>query len=147
MVHSGDAAARAQQCAGVPAGSRLHGCLLRHGYAERARQCGMYLALAGFAIPDDIRARKRKALAGGYRVEMYDPGRHEGLAEMLDGFDNPLWRRQIPEYAASGAPLVVAACEGKAAGFAVPVLREESGRGFFAGIGVHPRHEGHGLVE
>lgn len=107
----------------------------------------MYLALAGFAIPDDIRARKRKALAGGYRVEMYDPGRHEGLAEMLDGFDNPLWRRQIPEYAASGAPLVVAACEGKAAGFAVPVLREESGRGFFAGIGVHPRHEGHGLVE
>lgn len=74
--------------------------------------------------------QEAEGFGGGYRVEMYDPGRHEGLAEMLDGFDNPLWRRQIPEYAASGAPLVVAACEGKAAGFAVPVLREESGRGF-----------------
>lgn len=130
---------------GVPAGSRLHGFLLREGYAERAQECGMYLPLGEFAIPEEIRAKERKAAEAGYRVELYDPQRHDGLAEMLDGFDNPLWKRQIPEYAEVGEPLVIAALNGKAAGFAGPVIRQENGRGFFIGIGVHPAHEGHGL--
>ncbi|WP_334071455.1 MULTISPECIES: GNAT family N-acetyltransferase [Paenibacillus] len=130
---------------GVPVGSGLHGFLLRSGYAERARECGMYLPLEQFTIPEEIRAKEQKAAEAGYRVELYDPARHDGLVEMLDGFDNPLWRRQIPEYAEAGEPLVIAALNGKAAGFAGPVIREEKGRGFFAGIGVHPAHEGHGL--
>lgn len=130
---------------GVPAGSRLHGFLLREGYAERAQECGMYLPLGEFAIPEEIRAKERKAAEAGYRVELYDLQRHDGLAEMLDGFDNPLWKRQIPEYAEVGEPLVIAALNGKAAGFAGPVIRQENGRGFFIGIGVHPAHEGHGL--
>ncbi|TYA13440.1 GNAT family N-acetyltransferase [Paenibacillus faecis] len=130
---------------GVPAGSGLHGFLLREGYAERAQECGMYLPLGEFAIPEDIRAKERKAAEAGYRVELYDPRRHDGLAEMLDGFDNPLWKRQIPEYAEAGEPLVIAALNGKAAGFAGPVVRQENGRGFFVGIGVHSAHEGHGL--
>ncbi len=40
---------------------------------------------------------------------------------------------------------MIAARDGKAVGFAGPVIRQESGRGYFAGIGVNQEHEGHGL--
>lgn len=130
---------------GVPVGSRLHEFLLRSGYAERARQCAMYLDLAGFAIPDSIRNKEEKAAAEGYRVELFDGARHAGVAEMLDALGNPLWRKEISFSTENGVPVVIAAFEGKAVGFAGPVIRQENGRGYFAGIGVQPDHEGHGL--
>lgn len=130
---------------GVPAGSALHQFLLRQGYIERAIECAMYMPLAGFAIPEDIRAKEERAASEGYTVELFDPGLHSGLEEMLRGLSNPLWEREIGRAAADGVPFVVAAHEGKAAGFAGPVIRQENGRGYFAGIGVHPEHEGHGL--
>jgi ribosomal protein S18 acetylase RimI-like enzyme len=67
------------------------------------------------------------------------------MDEMLAGFDNPLWKREISHCAANGVPVVVAAHAGKAVGFAGPVIRQDNGRGYFAGIGVLPEHEGHGL--
>lgn len=130
---------------GVPEGSRLHEFLLRYGYVERALECGMYLPLGAFSIPEEIRGKESKAAAEGYRVELFDSVKHSGLEQMLAGLDNPLWQEQIPRYAADGVPVMIAAYQGKAAGFAGPIIREPSGRAFFIGIGVHPQHEGHGL--
>jgi len=130
---------------GVPEGSGLHDFMLRDGYVERAQECGMYMSLAEFAIPEEIRAKVGKAEEEGYRVELLDLSKHGGLEEMLDGLGNPLWREQIPNYAAQGTPVMIAAYQGHAAGFAGPIIREPSGRAFFIGIGVHPQHEGHGL--
>ncbi|NIK75805.1 ribosomal protein S18 acetylase RimI-like enzyme [Paenibacillus castaneae] len=130
---------------GVPLDSELYSFLLSCGYKVRSIQCAMYLNLSFFSIPDDIKAKENKAAAEGYRVEMFDPAKHSGVKEMVAIFNNPLWKKQIPDYTASGVPMVIAAYKGKAVGFAGPVIRQDNGRAYFAGIGVHPEHEGHGL--
>ncbi|WP_152397522.1 GNAT family N-acetyltransferase [Paenibacillus guangzhouensis] len=130
---------------GVPTDGPLYEFLLREGYAERATECAMYLNLAGFSVPEDIRAKEEHASQEQYSVALYDPGLHHGVEDMLRGFDNPLWQKEIAECIQAGVPVVVAAHRGKAVGFAGPVIRQPNGRGYFAGIGVHPEHEGHGL--
>jgi ribosomal protein S18 acetylase RimI-like enzyme len=120
-------------------------CVLSQGYVERARECAMYLNLDGFSIPEEIRIKEAEATAQGYRVELFDPVKDSGVDEMLSGFDNPLWQREIAQCVADRVPVVIAAHEGKAVGFAGPVIRQDNGRGYFAGIGVLPDHEGHGL--
>lgn len=130
---------------GVPVDSMLYEFLLSQGYLERAKECAMYLNLASFSIPDDIRAKEKKAASDGYSVELFDGDKHYGVDEMLHGFDNPLWQKEIAHSTSAGVPVVIAAHLGKVVGFAGPVIRQENGRGYFAGIGVHPDHEGHGL--
>ncbi|MCR8643637.1 GNAT family N-acetyltransferase [Paenibacillus sp. N1-5-1-14] len=130
---------------GVPITSRLYATLLHNGYVERAKQSAMYLHLDGFTIPEDVRSKESHALEAGYTAQLFDSAKHHGVHDMLDGFDNPLWRKEIGHSTETGIPTVIAAHDGKVVGFAGPVIREESGRGYFAGIGVHPEHEGHGL--
>lgn len=130
---------------GVPVGSPFHAYLLAHGYAERTQECAMYLDLADFRWTDDMSAKADKAGETGYEVALFDPARHEGIEAMLRGFDNPLWQREIAQCTADGVPVVIAAKDGEAVGFAGPVNRQDNGRGYFAGIGVHQDHEGHGL--
>ncbi|WP_438348504.1 GNAT family N-acetyltransferase [Paenibacillus sp. FA6] len=130
---------------GVPLDSTLYPFLLSQGYVDRSRECAMYLNLADFFIPEDIKSKEEKVAEEGYAVELFDPEKHSGVNEMLGGFDNPLWDTQIPNYTAEGVPMVIVAYEGKTVGFAGPVIRQDNGRAFFAGIGVHPNHEGHGL--
>lgn len=130
---------------GVPVDSKLYPFLLGQGYRERTRECAMYLPLAGFVIPEDVRMKEAKAEQEGYRVEWYDRNKHGGVGEMLAALGNPLWEREIGQCTREGVPVVIAAYQGNAVGFAGPVVRQDNGRGYFAGIGVHPAHEGHGL--
>ncbi|MEC0371599.1 GNAT family N-acetyltransferase [Paenibacillus chibensis] len=130
---------------GVPVDSRLYSFLLKEGYVERAKECAMYLNLDRFAMPEEIRAKQEKADASGYSVELFDAGRHEGVPDMLQGLNNPLWEKEIGTCTTEGTPVVVAAHGNQVVGFAGPVIRQDNGRGYFAGIGVHPDHEGHGL--
>ncbi|MNC52446.1 Acetyltransferase (GNAT) family protein [compost metagenome] len=78
-------------------------------------------------------------------MEWYDGKRHTGLAGMLAALGNPAWEKELTRCAEEGIPFLVAAHQGRAAGFAGPVIREPSGRGYFAGIGVNPKDEGKGL--
>lgn len=130
---------------GVPIESKLYAFLLQAGYVERAKECAMYLKLDDFTIPVDIKAKESKAAVDGYTVELFDPKKHNGVDEMLNGFNNLLWQREIGQSTAEGVPVVIAAYKGKVIGFAGPVIRQDNGRGYFAGIGVIPEHEGHGL--
>ncbi|WP_274365702.1 GNAT family N-acetyltransferase [Paenibacillus thermotolerans] len=130
---------------GVPVESKLYAFLLQAGYADRAKQCAMYLDLREFAFPDEIRAKEEKAAASGYYVGLFDSAKHGGVEEMLAGLNNPLWEKEISQCTRDGVPVVVAASGAKTVGFAGPVVRQNNGRGYFAGIGVHPEHEGHGL--
>ncbi|WP_168122551.1 GNAT family N-acetyltransferase [Paenibacillus sp. HB172176] len=130
---------------GVPIGSALHSLLLQSGYAERAVENAMYLKLGSFEVPESILAKEAQAVEDGYTVELFDRDKHSGIREMLDALGNPLWRKEIGESCENGTPVVIAALRGQAVGFAGPVIRQANGRGYFAGIGVHPEHEGHGL--
>ncbi|MFU1793853.1 GNAT family N-acetyltransferase [Paenibacillus azoreducens] len=130
---------------GVPLGSRLYSFLRQEGYVERAIENAMYLDLDRFVMPEEIRRKEEKAAANGCRVEMFDPARHGGVTEMLQGLNNPLWEKEIGKCTSDGTPVVVAVQGSRTVGFAGPVIRQDNGRGYFAGIGVHPEHEGHGL--
>jgi ribosomal protein S18 acetylase RimI-like enzyme len=130
---------------GVPVNSTLYSFLLGQGYVDRARQCAMYLNLASFSIPESIRMKEAQAAAEGFTVELYNADKNYGVEQMLQDLNNPLWQREISQCTAGGVPVVIAAYEGKAVGFAGPVIRQANGRGYFAGIGVHPDYEGHGL--
>ena len=130
---------------GVPCGSALHAVLLGQGYLERATQCGMYLALDGFAVPASILDKESQAAAEGYQVGLFNKELHSRPDILLTALGNPLWQREVTSAVESATPVVVASRQGEPVGFAGPVVRESSGRGRFAGIGVHPAHEGHGL--
>ncbi|WP_314591327.1 GNAT family N-acetyltransferase [Paenibacillus terrigena] len=130
---------------GVPVDNLLYTFLLREGYAERAIECAMYLNLEGFNVPEDIKAKEASASLEHYSVALFNPTLHDGVKDMLSGFDNPLWQKEITQCVNAEVPVVIAAHRGKAVGFAGPVIRQPNGRGYFAGIGVHPEHEGHGL--
>jgi len=130
---------------GLPVDSAVYKFLLQEGYIERTKQCAMYLLLEGFTIPQDILAKEDKAAAEGYTVELFDAVKHHGTAEMLEALNNPLWQQEIGQATQAGVPVVIAALHGQVVGFAGPVIRQPNGRGYFAGIGVHPEHEGHGL--
>jgi ribosomal protein S18 acetylase RimI-like enzyme len=119
--------------------------LLASGYAERARECAMYLNLSNFEIPEAILEKEKLAKVKGYEVDFFDPSRHSGVPEMLHSLGNSLWQREIVKCTSENIPVIVAVKQGEAAGFAGPVIRQDNGRAYFTGIGVSPAHEGNGL--
>lgn len=123
----------------------LHARMLAHGYIEPARECAMVRDLKDFTVPAEMEAFAEKAASQGYTVALYDAARHTGLQEMLTALANPDWIRQITEAAEKKMTLPVALANNTVAGFAGPVYPEATGRGYFAGIGIAPQYQRHGL--
>ncbi|CAM4244332.1 GNAT family N-acetyltransferase [Paenibacillus typhae] len=130
---------------GISKDQPLYAALIARGYVDRATQCGMYLKLGNFSIPEDIAGKERKANREGYRVAHYAPDVHKGLETMLAALQNPQWEKDVAAYVRDGKPLVAAMYGDEVVGFAGPLIVEPDGRAFFCGIGVHPEYEGHGL--
>lgn len=123
----------------------LYKALIRKGYVDRATQCGMYLKLGDFSIPEDVLKKEHRAIGLDYEVTFFDATKHSGLDSLLEALDNPQWQREVVRYTIEGVPLVVVVKQTKCVGFAGPIIVESNGRAFFCGIGVHPDHEGFGL--
>lgn len=123
----------------------LYQLLRRRGYVDRATQCGMYLPLKQYEVPQRVIDKQTYAESLGYTIVFYDQEKHQGVNELVEALDNPGWKREIPYHANKGDQIVIAEKDGLVVGFAGPVIRQENGRAFFCGIGVHPEHEGHGL--
>ncbi|UQZ35111.1 GNAT family N-acetyltransferase [Paenibacillus sp. PK3_47] len=130
---------------GISKDQPLYEALIARGYADRATQCGMYLKLGNFSVPEDIASKEDKANSKGYQVTHYAPAVHKGLESMLAALQNPQWETDVAAYVKDGEPLVVAVHDSKVVGFAGPIMVEPDGRAFFCGIGVRPEYEGYGL--
>ncbi len=130
---------------GIACDLPLHGRMLSQGYREAARECAMYLNLSGYQTPDWIEEKAEAMAQRGYTVAKYDPKLHVGLEEMVDALQNPMWSAEIPEAGRRGMELLVGLQGNTCAGFTGPVYPEETGRGYFAGIGVAPQYEKNGL--
>ena len=122
-----------------------YGWMLARGYAERTRECAMYLPLGGFSLPKRLLARQQALEREGLRVAPYDGRVHKGLAEMLQPLGNAEWQAEITGCARTGTLFLVALCGAQTVGFAGPVYPQPDGRGYFTGIGVIPAYEGRGL--
>ena len=130
---------------GVATDLPLHDRMLSLGYRESTRECAMYRNLADYETPAWVEEKAAKMGGEGYRVERYDPRRHVGLEEMVAALDNTMWSEEIPAAGKSGMDLLVGLKGNVCAGFTGPVYPEKTGRGYFAGLGVAPQFEGHGL--
>ena len=123
----------------------LHDRMLHFGYRESTRECAMYLNLADYDTPAWVGERAAKMAAEGYRVERYSAASHIGLEEMVEALQNPMWSAEIPAAGKANMDLLVGLKDNVCAGFTGPVYPEETGRGYFAGLGVAPQYQGHGL--
>lgn len=130
---------------GIAVDLPLHSRMLTLGYREATRENAMYLDLKDFSLPERV-AEKEKAMAfQGYTVARYDETIHQGLTEMLDALANPVWAEEIPASAKQGMEVLVGLQGNRVAGFTGPIYPEETGRGYFTGLGVAPEFEHHGL--
>ena len=130
---------------GVPRDLPLYGRMLRCGYREAATEMAMYLDLSAYAYPPAMAEKERAMAQEGYTVARYQPGLHEGLDDTLSALGNSMWSSEIPAAASAGQYLLVGLKGHTVAGFTGPIYPEPSGRGYFAGLGVAPQYEGHGL--
>lgn len=131
-------------CPGIAEDWPLHGWMQELGYEIHASECAMYLNLADFQMPAWVAEKEEAARREGYCVAWYQEGLHQGLDEMVHSLGNPMWDAEIPS-AARQINMLVALHGTQVAGFTGPVYPEETGRGYFAGIGVSSEHERHGL--
>lgn len=130
---------------GVATDLALHSRMIARGYQEATRECAMHLSLQNYQTPDWVEEKAARMEADGYTVALYDASRHLGLTEMTDALNNPMWSQEIPAAGASGMELLVGLQGNTCAGFTGPIYPEKTGRGYFAGIGVAPQYEKHGL--
>lgn len=130
---------------GVAVDLPLHGRMLSLGYREAAREEAMYLDLQEFSVPERVEKKAEAMASKGYTVARYDEKIHFGLTEMLDALGNPLWSSEIPAAAEQGMEVLVGLQGSRVAGFTGPIYPEETGRGYFTGLGVAPEFEHHGL--
>ena len=130
---------------GVATDLPLHHRMLALGYQESARECAMYRNLTDYESPAWVEEKTESMAQNGYYVARYDPARHEGLEKMVTALGNFMWSAEIPAAGNAGMDLLVGLKGNTCAGFAGPVYPENTGRGYFAGLGVAPQYEGHGL--
>ncbi len=130
---------------GIAADLPLHDRMMALGYRVFARECAMHLDLSGYETPAWVEEKAARMARKGYTVARYDPGCHSGLKEMVEALENPMWSAEIPEAGQQGLELLVGLQGSTCAGFTGPVYPEETGRGYFAGIGVAPQYEKNGL--
>ncbi|TVQ28701.1 MAG: GNAT family N-acetyltransferase [Spirochaetaceae bacterium] len=121
--------------------------LKNRGYRDVAYQNSYYLSLSYYRYPVDIESGIATLARGGIRIVRYDPHRHSGLNELFDDLGNDEWRRIVgANFAPDGPadPVLVVEDGDRVCGFTGPIRVQQSGRGYFAGIGVHSDYRGRG---
>ncbi len=121
--------------------------LKNRGYRDIAYQNSYYLPLSDYRYPVDIESAIAALGRDGVRIVRYDPDRHTGLGELFDDLGNEEWRRIVDaNFAADGPadPVLIVEDGHRVCGFTGPTRVQPSGRGYFAGIGVHSDYRGRG---
>lgn len=141
---------------GIPGVDMLQGGYIfmkNIGYRDFAYQNSYYRCLEGFEFSEKIKAKMEKAKEHGLSITYYDKNRHYDLEELFDNLKNPGWKAAIMGNEAKENPLPLLVAEdasagdgrAKVIGFTGPLTVQESGRGYFAGIGVHTDYRTYGL--
>ncbi len=121
----------------------------KHGYQVNSVELGLYRDLSTFAYSNSYYEKIKRQSQEGIVVELYDEKRHYGFEELFDNLHGEVWRKTIQENMEKEHPLpvIVAACkDGRIVGFAGPIDRQESGRGWFNGIATHSEFERKGIA-
>lgn len=133
---------------GVDAETPALDFMKKNGYQVQAEQVSYHLDLAGFQMSPATAARREELQKRGIFTGYYDPKQHFGFEELFDDLGSGDWKKGILDNNAkeNPDPVIVAADHGKICGFTGPIRVEESGRGFFIGIGTHSQYRGGGIM-
>lgn len=133
---------------GVDVASDAYIFFKNQGYMDRVFQNSFYLPLAHFAVKPEVQAKMDALPEHDLSICFYDAEKHYGMEELFDNLGSEAWKEEIlgnisrPD---GGDPVIIAEHKGKAVGFTGPIRVQESGRGYFAGIGVHSDYRQYGL--
>lgn len=132
----------------VPYNSPFYFLLMANGYnIDGPGQDAYHLDITNYQIDDKVLAKNKENAEFGYTIEIYDADKHYGFKELFEALNNPGWYRAVQHNLAKERPnpMLVAQKDGEILGWTGPMFVQESGRGYFAGIGVHPKAQGRGL--
>lgn len=135
---------------GVDMKSYAYEFFKRRGYTDRVFQNVFYQPMKNFSMAKELKEKREKLAAEGLIITYFDPEKHVGAEELYEDLGSDLWKEENLANIARGKamdPLVSVIDEKtrKIVGFAGPIHIEESGRGYFSGIGVHSAYRGKGL--
>lgn len=130
---------------GIDVASEAYIFFKNMNYRDVVFQNSFYLPLDKFEMPQKIKERIEALPEKKLSICFADKSVHTGFDEMLDNLGNDLWKKEIGEAIENGRPVLIAESEGRAVGFTGPLAVQPSGRGYFAGIGVHSDFRSFGL--
>lgn len=132
---------------GVDVAGKGYLFLKNNGYRDVDHENSYYRKLEGFAFTPAIERSLADLRQQGLTIELYDGARHRGLEELVDDLGSEDWRNILLVNAArpdGGLPLLIVADGSRVCGFAGPLDVQPSGRGYFAGIGIHSAYRQRG---
>lgn len=136
---------------GVPAVSintSWYFLLMANGYNINGdQQDAYYQNIENFEIPKKIELRNLENAKKGYNIVFYDQNKHYGFDELFLALNNQGWKNAVVNNLEKKAPLpmLIVEKDGEILGWTGPLTTEQSKRGYFAGIGIHPKAQGLGL--
>lgn len=121
--------------------------LMANGYNISGQQDAYHLDLSNYELPQKVVEKEQQNEKDGYTITFYDKNIHYGFDELFDGLRNEGWRQAIRSNLEkeNPDPVLIAQKNGEILGFTGPVFTQPSGRGYLAGIGIHPKTQGRGL--
>lgn len=132
----------------IPFNTPFYFLLMANGYnIDGQQQDAYHLDIKNYEIPEKVIQRNKVNEADGYYIEIYDSSRHFGFEELFKALNNPGWFEAVNNNLSleNPRPMLVVHKGGEILGWTGPLYTQESGRGYFAGIGVHPKVQGRGL--
>lgn len=132
---------------GVPFNSDYYLFLMNNGYVPNGQLDGFYLDLTNYELPQKVVDKEKENEKHGYKITIYDEKKHTGFKELFEALKNPGWYEAVKNNLGleKPHPMLIVEKEGQILGWTGPMYPQPSGRGYFAGIGVHPEHQGFGL--
>lgn len=121
--------------------------LQRLGYKDFAIQNSYYRTLKDYQFSSKILSKLPKLETENLVIEVYDKHKHHGFSALFEDLGSSSWRHEILgnyEKNAPHNPVLIVHRDGRIGGFTGPLYVQPSGRGYFAGIGVHSEFRGHG---
>ncbi len=119
------------------------------GYEDFAIQNCYYLSLSDYEHRIIVEEKKENLRKNGISFEIYDRKIHSNMKELIEGFKNPMWLKDIlleKSVDEGGRPILVPVYMGAVCGFTGPLDVESNGRGYFAGIGIDAAYRGKGIA-
>jgi GNAT superfamily N-acetyltransferase len=119
-------------------GSKMHQFYLDFGFKEHSIQDTFYLNLKKYQQDDLVTRLLLAHHLENITYQIYDPILHKGFHQFLDDINAQHWKDALlkNDQLDKPLPLLVALDNDVVIGFAGPLKVENSGRGYFAGIGI-----------